>query len=161
MKFRSRKLNEALYHFFVILFGLFMIYPLLWMLSASFKNNVEIFQGLNFFPKEPTMGNYINGWKGVSGYSFGRFLYNSMAIAVINILANIISCSMAAYAFAKLKFKLSKILFSVMMLTMMLPFHVRLIPQYIIFNKLGWINTFLPRNVLSGVKCLRYHASPW
>ena len=128
-------------------FGLFMIYPLLWMLSASFKNELEIFQGVNFLPDTPTIANYINGWKGVSGYTYGRFLYNSFAISIINILANILSCSMAAYAFSKLKFKLSRIFFSIMMLTMMLPFHVRLIPQYIIFNSLGWINTWLPLTV--------------
>ena len=141
---RTIKPKSLTFHILVIFFGFFMIYPLLWMLSASFKLQTEIFTGLHFFPKEPTFGNYINGWKGVSGYSFGRFLYNTMFIAVLCIVGNIISCSMAAYAFAKLKFKLNKILFSVMLLTLMLPFHVRLIPQYIIYMKLGWVNTFLP-----------------
>jgi len=141
MKIRS---GDVLFHILIILFGLFMIYPLLWMVSASFKNNVEIFAGLNFLPKAPTIGNYTNGWKGVSGYSFGRFLFNTTFIAIMCIIGNVISCSMAAYAFSKLKFSLNKILFSVMLLTLMLPFHVRLIPQYIIYNKLGWINTYLP-----------------
>ena len=141
MKIRYR---DLIFHLLVIFFGLFMIYPLLWMLSASFKDGLEIFSGLNFLPKNPTIGNYANGWKGVSGYSFGRFLYNSTFISVMCIIGNIISCSMAAYAFSKLKFKLNKILFSIMMLTLMLPFHVRLIPQYIVYNKLGWVNTFLP-----------------
>ncbi|MCL2320017.1 MAG: carbohydrate ABC transporter permease [Treponema sp.] len=141
---RTIKFKGLPFHFFVILFGLFMIYPLLWMLSASFKLQTDIFTGFDFFPKQPTVDNYINGWKGVSGYSFGRFFYNSMFIAVLCIIGNIISCSMAAYAFAKLKFKLNKILFSIMLLTLMLPFHVKLIPQYIIFMKLGWVNTFLP-----------------
>ena len=138
------KTNDFLFHLIVILFGIFMLYPLLWMLSASFKTNTEIFTGINFFPKEPTLGNYINGWKGVSGFSFGRFLYNTFLIALICIIGNVLSCSVTAYVFAKLKFKLNKILFSIMLLTLMLPFHVKLIPQYIIFLKLGWVNTFLP-----------------
>jgi multiple sugar transport system permease protein len=139
--------NSLVFHFFVILFGLFMVYPLLWMLSASFKTNAEIFTGLNFLPQNPTFGNYINGWKGVSGYNFGKFLGNSLFIAVLCIAGNIISCSMAAFAFSKLKFKLNSFLFSIMMLTLMLPFHVKLIPQYIVYNTLGWVNTFLPLTV--------------
>jgi multiple sugar transport system permease protein len=141
---RTNKLKGLSFHIIVIFFGLFMIYPLLWMLSASFKLQVEIFTGLNFFPKEPTLGNYLNGWKGVSGYIFGKFFYNSMFIALMCIVGNIISCSMAAYAFAKLKFKLNRILFSIVLLTLMLPFHVKLIPQYVIYMRLGWVNTYLP-----------------
>ena len=121
-----------------------MLYPLLWMLSASFKTNNEIFTGINFFPKDPTFDNYISGWKGVSGYSYGRFFINSLFITGLCMIGNMVSCSMAAYAFAKLEFKLNKILFSIMMLTLMLPMHVKLIPQYIVYNELEWINTYLP-----------------
>ncbi|MDR0656923.1 MAG: carbohydrate ABC transporter permease [Treponema sp.] len=143
MIIRSQK-NSLIFHFFVILFGLLMIYPLLWMLSASFKTNAEIFTGVNFFPKEPSLGNFINGFKGVSGYTFGRFLWNSFFIAFLCILGNILSCSMAAFAFSKLKFRLNAFLFSIMMLTLMLPFHVKLIPQYVVYNTIGWVNTFFP-----------------
>lgn len=138
------KRSEFLTHFFIILFGLLMVYPLLWMLSASFKTDSEIFQGLNFLPQKPTFQNYVFGWRGVSGYSFGRFFLNSIFIAAMGIVGNVISCSMAAYAFAKLEFRLKKPLFAIMMLTLMLPFHVKLIPQYIVFNKIGWVNTYLP-----------------
>jgi len=136
--------KEILFHFLIVLFGLIMLYPLLWMLSASFKTNNEIFQALNFLPQNPTIENYTNGWKGVSGYSFGRFFLNSFFIAGLCIIGNILSCSMAAYAFAKLDFKLRNLLFSIMMVTLMLPLHVKLIPQYIVFSKLGWVNTYLP-----------------
>ena len=144
MNMRKIKLNDFLFHLFVILFGLFMLYPLLWMVSASFKVEIEIFTGLEFWPREPTFENYINGWRGVSGFSFGTFFMNSLLLAIVGIIANIITCSMTAFAFAKLRFKLNKIMFSIMLLTMMLPFHVRLIPQYIIFMRLGWVNTFFP-----------------
>ncbi|MDR2096881.1 MAG: carbohydrate ABC transporter permease [Treponema sp.] len=144
----NRKARESLvFHFFIILFGLVMLYPLLWMLSASFKTNAEIFTGVNFFPKEPVITNYINGWKGVSGFSFGRFFLNSLLVVIVCTIGNIITCSMAAYAFSKLKFKLNAFLFSIMMLTLMLPFHVKLIPQYIVYNALGWVNTFLPLTI--------------
>ena len=138
------RLSNLGFHLFVIFFGLFMIYPLIWMLSSSFKPQTDIFTGFSFWPENPTFDNYINGWRGVSGFSFGKFILNSMFLACMCIIGNIISCSMAAYAFSKLKFKLNKVLFSIMLLTLMLPFHVKLIPQYIIFMRLGWVNTYLP-----------------
>lgn len=121
-----------------------MIYPLLWMLSSSFKPSNEIFDSKAFFPQTFTLENYSIGWKGVSGYTFGRFFMNSFFVVFMCILGNFFSCTTAAYAFAKLDFAFKKIFFAIMMGTLMLPFHVTLIPQYIIFNKLDWINTFLP-----------------
>ena len=147
--FSRKRFFELLFHVLVVAFGFAMLYPLLWMVSASFKTDQEIFTGLNFWPHNPTLANYINGLRGVSGFSFLRFFRNSFFLAGVNIVGNVISCSMAAFAFAKLPFKFSKILFSIMMLTMMLPMHVRLIPQYVVFNRLGWIDTFLPLTVPS------------
>jgi len=117
------------------------------MASASFKEDIEIFQSPSLIPQNPTFKNYVYGWRGVSGYTFGRFLFNSFLISFIGIIANILSCSMAAFAFAKLDFRFRNIFFAIMMITLMLPFHVRLIPQYIIFNKMGWVDTFLPLTV--------------
>ena len=140
----SKKWKTLLFHGSILIFGFMMLYPLLWMISASFKTNAEIFSGLNFMPQNPTLDNYRNGLKGISGFSFFHFFGNSFLIAGLCIIGNLISCSLAAFAFAKLPFKLSGFLFSVMMVTLMLPMHVRLIPQYIVFNRLGWINTYLP-----------------
>ncbi|AEE96501.1 MULTISPECIES: carbohydrate ABC transporter permease [Mahella] len=142
MKVKQRR--NLLMHFLIILFGLIMIYPLIWMLSASFKEDVEIFQSTSLLPKNPTLNNYIYGWKGVSGVSFGKFFINSFFLAIVSIIANILSCSMAAYAFSKLEFRFKNTLFAIMLVTLMLPFHVRLIPQYIVFSKIGWVNTYLP-----------------
>lgn len=140
----KKAFRVSIYHILIILFGISMLYPLLWMLSASFKTNAEIFSGTNFFPQSLNLDNYISGLRGVSGYSFLRFFFNSFFIAALAIVGNIISCSMAAFAFAKLPFKLSGFFFSIMMITLMLPMHVKLIPQYIVFNSMGWVDTFLP-----------------
>ena len=121
-----------------------MIYPLLWMLSSSFKPSNEIFASKTFFPQVFTLENYSIGWKGVSGYTFGLFFRNSLYVVFMCILGNAICCTMAAYSFAKLDFTFKKILFAAMLGTLMLPFHVTLIPQYILFNKLDWINSYLP-----------------
>lgn len=145
----KKKVNALLFHILVILFGFAMLYPLLWMISASFKTEAEIFTGIHFLPQNPTLHNYINGLRGISGHSFLRFFGNSFMIAFINIVGNVISCSLAAFAFAKLKFRFSGIMFATMMVTMMLPMHVRFIPQYIVFMRLDWIDTFFPLTVPS------------
>lgn len=143
----SKFKNHLVTYILITLFALIMIYPLLWMVSASFKNDVEIFQSLSLIPQEPTLKNYVYGWKGVSGVSFGKFFINSIIISGTCVLANVLSCSMAAYAFSKLEFKFKNLFFGIMLITLMLPFHVKLIPQYIIFNHIGWVDTFLPLTV--------------
>ncbi|WP_419955589.1 carbohydrate ABC transporter permease [Neobacillus niacini] len=138
------KLSIILTHIIIIAIGIIMLYPLLWMVSSSFKDNVDIFKGTSFFPKEIIFDNYIKGWNGISGYTFATFFKNSLFICTMAIIGNVISCSMAAYAFSRLDFAFKKVLFAIMLITLMLPFHVTVIPQYIMFNKLEWINTFLP-----------------
>lgn len=140
----KKRMNHLLYHFFILGFVMLMLYPLLWMISASFKETLEIFQGTGFFPKTIRLDNYKLGWKGLSGISFGRFFLNSLLIVIIAMAGNIMSGLLAANAFAKIKFPLRNFWFAVMMATLMLPMHVKLIPQYILYNKLGWINTYYP-----------------
>lgn len=139
------KLNKKiLIHIFIIVVGFAMIYPLLWMLSSSFKPSTEIFASESFLPEQFTLENYIEGWKGISGYTFTTFFANSFFVTFMVVMGTLISSSMAAFAFAKLEFPLKNVFFAIMMGTLMLPYHVKLIPTYIVFNILGWINTFLP-----------------
>lgn len=140
----KRRVHTAIYHVVIIGFALIMLYPLLWMISASFKDSVEIFQGVNFWPKEFRLDNYALGWKGLSGVTFGTFFLNSFFLVIFAIIGNVISCLLAANAFAKLNFPLKKFWFALMLGTLMLPMHVKLIPQYVMYNSLGWINTYLP-----------------
>src|SRR5690606_30005075 len=121
-----------------------MLYPLLWMVSSSFKEQTEIFSGISFFPSEATFENYTEGWAGLSGVTFGKFFLNTFFIVTIGIIGNVLSCSMAAYAFSRLNFSFKKFWFAIMLITLMLPFHVTIIPQYIIFNSFDWVNTYLP-----------------
>lgn len=136
--------SPVLRHGLNIAISLLMIYPLLWMFSSSFKHPEQIFADSGLWTGPFTLDNYILGWKGLSSVSFATFFKNSFIISGMSIVGNIISCSMAAYAFARLQFFGKWVLFGLMLLTMMLPNHVTMIPQYIIFNKLEWVNTFLP-----------------
>ncbi|GIP15554.1 sugar ABC transporter permease [Paenibacillus montaniterrae] len=131
-------------HLFIIALGILMLYPVLWLISSSFKPNQLIFSEPGLWPKQWTLDNYIKGWAGFQGQSFGRFFLNSAFISIMCVLGNIVTCSLAAFAFARLKFKLSKLWFALMIVTIMLPYHVTLIPQYIIFSELDWLNTYYP-----------------
>jgi multiple sugar transport system permease protein len=129
-------------HLLLIAFGIIMVYPLIWMLTRSFLTNTDIF-GDGAGGGGLTLANYLDGWNSL-GIPFGRFMLNSMIVAIACIVGNLVSCTLAAYAFARLKFRLRGLWFAIMLLTLMLPFHVVVVPQYILFNSLGWVNTFVP-----------------
>lgn len=143
MDYVNRK-TEWFKHLIIIMIAFVMLYPVLWMLGSSFKPANQIFSEIGLWPKQWVWGNYAQGWSGVQGNPFSRFLGNSLIVSLGAVLGNVISCSMAAYAFARLSFRFKTAGFGLMLMTIMLPHHVTLIPQYILFNKLGWVNTFLP-----------------
>ncbi|BDZ39050.1 carbohydrate ABC transporter permease [Microbacterium suwonense] len=137
---RLRSLGK---HALLILFSVIMIYPLIWLLVSSLKPNADIFRDLSIFTTDLTVDNYVNGWNDLQ-HPFGLFLLNSTIIAFGAIIGNLLSCSMAAYAFARLKFRFRTLAFTLMLGSIMLPFQVILVPQFIIYKELGWLNTFLP-----------------
>ena len=128
---------------FLIACSLIMIYPLIWMLSASLKPDNEIFGELNLIPSTVQWDNYPEGWNGLV-VSFSTFFLNSTFVTVLAVIGNVMSCSFAAYAFARLEFTGRTVFFALMMMTLMIPYHVVLIPQYLLFLKAGWVNTYLP-----------------
>ncbi|MFS8115625.1 carbohydrate ABC transporter permease [Rhizobium jaguaris] len=141
---RRRRDWRWLLHVVLIVGAFLMLYPLLWMIGSSFKPEGEIFSNLNPIPTRLYFSNYIKGWTLGTGTSFSTFFLNSFIVCLGAIVGNLLSCSLAAYAFARINFHFKGILFALMIGTLMLPFHVTVVPQYIIFNRLGWINTFLP-----------------
>lgn len=145
---RTRKINAVIYHTLVIIFGFSMLYPLLWMIASSFKPNSEIFVSVSsLIPKTFTLENYTTGWRGFSGLSFAVFFKNSFIVAIVGTIGSVFSASVVAFGFARLRFKGQKLWFTLMILTMMLPNQVMMIPQFVLYNKLGWVGTFLPLTV--------------
>jgi multiple sugar transport system permease protein len=140
---RRSLLRRIITHTLLIAFAITMIYPLLWMLSSSFKPYELIFTDPGIWPSTFTVENYREGWS-LLGVTFGTFLRNSFVLSILAVIGNMFACSLAAYAFARMEFRFRKTLFALMLMTIMLPFHVTVVPQYIIFHHLGWIDTFLP-----------------
>ncbi|XBX08099.1 carbohydrate ABC transporter permease [Enterocloster clostridioformis] len=141
----TRKISTVIYHVLVLGFGLMMIYPLIWMVMSSFKETNTIFTTAgSLIPEKFTLQNYINGWKGFAKISFGVFFKNSLFISIVATIGTVISSALVAYGFARCEFKEKKLLFSAMLISMMLPAQVLMIPQYLWYQKLGWVGSYLP-----------------
>ncbi|MCW5719602.1 MAG: carbohydrate ABC transporter permease [Devosia sp.] len=123
--------------------SILMLYPLLWMLAASFRPENEIFTSASIIPSEWSIDAYFRGWNGLRT-SFGVFFTNSFIISILSVVGNVLACSLAAFAFARLEFRGRRLWFALMLMTLMLPYQVTLIPQYVLFRQLGWVDTFLP-----------------
>jgi multiple sugar transport system permease protein len=140
---RAAQGKRLITHVLLIGFGLLMLYPLLWMLSSAIKPEALIFREPGLIPSSFTLDNFSDGWNALR-HPFGHYFLNSAIITAGAVIGNLVACSLAAYAFARLEFPLKKLCFAIMLGSIMLPLHVVLVPQYILFSDLGWINTFYP-----------------
>jgi len=141
----NKKIKKIALYLFILILGLIMIYPVLWMISGSFKSDNEILSGsLNLIPKEFKDGNYSAGWAGFAGISFFTFFKNSFIVSSISTIATVLSSTCIAYALSRIEFKGRKFWFAVMLVTMMIPAQVILIPQFLIYNKLNLVGTYIP-----------------
>ncbi|MGW2149849.1 carbohydrate ABC transporter permease [Nonomuraea bangladeshensis] len=136
-------LRKAAKHAALVLLALVMLYPVLWMVVSSLRPNSEIFRRPGLILDSLQVQNYGEGWNALAS-PFGHYLLNSAILVLACIVGNLVSCSMAAYAFARLDFTGKRLWFAVMLGTIMLPIHVIIVPQYILFSQLDWVNTFLP-----------------
>jgi multiple sugar transport system permease protein len=139
-----RRFRHLLLHLVLLALLFVMIYPVIWMVLSSFRPELEIFGDKGIIPTTWTLENYVNGWNLFGGKTFADFFINSFVICIFAVVGNLIACSMAAYAFARLNFRLKWFWFAIMLGTIMLPIHVQLIPQYVFFFSVGWVNTILP-----------------
>lgn len=153
MKPTKTAVRAAVTHIFMILLGTIMLYPLIWMFFSSFKTNSEIFGGLNLLPKEPVWDTYQKGFKGTGQITYATFFLNTFALVLPTVVLTVFSSALVAYGFARFKFRLKKPLFMLMISTLMLPNAVLIIPRYLLFNKLGWLNTYLPFIVPAAFAC--------
>ena len=141
---RPSRLRPLVWHVVVVAVLVVLLYPVAWLVGTSFKPADEVLSNIGILPHSPTGSSYRSVFQGVAGYSLWTYVGNSLIVSVGAVLGNVLTCSLAAYAFARLRFRGRSVLFGFMIATIMLPLHVVLIPQYIIFQKLGLVDTFLP-----------------
>ena len=120
-----------------------VLYPLFWMIGTSFKSQEEIASNIGLFPEHFTPHNFVEGWNKFDE-PFGRFFLNSALVATLTVLGNTVSCLLAAYALGRLRFRLRGFWFAIMIGTLLLPGHVLIIPQYILFRTLGLVGGDFP-----------------
>ena len=141
---RRQRLSSITRYSLLTIVGLIMLYPLIWLIGASFKPNSEIFADPGFWPDEPTVSGYVEGWKTSTPYTFGRFFWNTFLIITPKVIGTAISCTLVAYGFARFEFPGKRILFAILIATLLLPNVVTRIPQYLLFRDIGWLDSFLP-----------------
>lgn len=122
--------------------GIILIIPLLWMVFTSLKPMEEIVRyPPTFFPEKIVWENYLDT---IAAFPFWRYARNTLFITVLVVIGNVLSNSFIAYGFAKLDFPGKKLMFALVLSTMMIPGFVTMIPQYVLFSKIGWVGTYLP-----------------
>lgn len=140
-----RRTGRTVYHVLMVAGSFLMLYPLLWMVSSSFKPNGEIFTtSTSLIPATWTVEHFSTGWKGFAGYGFDVFFANSLFVATVATLGMVASSALVAFGFARLRFPGRNLWFVAMIGTMLLPGQVMMIPRFVLFNRMGWVGTFLP-----------------
>lgn len=144
---RKRRTSTIIRYTVLTVVGLIMIYPLVWMVGATFKKNSEIFTSMNPIPLKATFNGYKNAIKSYGGnINIWKAMLNTYSYVVPEVILTVISSVLTAYGFARFKFIGHKVLFAFMMAMLFLPQVVLNIPQYMLFNKFGWVgsNLYLP-----------------
>ena len=141
---RRSAVKSVIFHTFVIAISAVILYPALWMLMSSLKPTSEIIGNISLIPENASFDNFAKALSGIGGVSFWTFFMNSLILAVSSVVGVVLSSTITAYAFARVNFPGRQVWFALMIATLLLPFHVVIIPQYIIFNELGLVNTFVP-----------------
>jgi multiple sugar transport system permease protein len=143
--FARRRGAAVVYHLVVIALSFLMIYPVLWLIASSFKGPSEIFvDSYSLLPHKLAFSNYADGWKGFGGITFTTFFANTFVIVLLSTFGQVASSALVAYGFSRIKFKGRRFWFVCMIATLLLPPQVLYIPQYLLFSKLGWLNSFKP-----------------
>lgn len=137
----------------IIVIGLLLIYPILWMFFAAFKTNEEIFGSTRLLAEHYSLTNFIEGWKASGVHTYATYFVNTFKLVIPVTVFTLISSTLVAYGFARFHFPGKNILFAMLIATLMLPNSVIIIPRYTLFNKFGWVDSYLPFYALAILAC--------
>ncbi len=137
-----RKILKFVTYILITIGAILMILPFLWMISTSFKNPLKVYElPIKWIPETFNIKNYTRLF---TEYNFSLYIFNSLKLAALNIIGNVLSCSLVAYGFSFLRHRYKNKIFVLLLATMMLPGAVTFFPQFILFNHIGWYGTTLP-----------------
>jgi multiple sugar transport system permease protein len=140
---RIRRIRRSGAYILLIISSAVFLLPFLWMLTTSLKSDAEnLAFPPQWFPDSFHVDNYVKGWSG--SLPFTTFLLNTILITALSMVGNLISCILPAYAFARMRARAAGIMFTALLATMMIPREITLVPKFIMFSKLGWVDTYLP-----------------
>lgn len=141
----KKKIGTVAFHVLCLLFAVTSLYPILWLFASSLKESSQVFvDSASLIPETLHFENYAKGWSGFGGVTFTTFFINTLFVVILSVVGVAISCPLIAYGFARLKFKFKRFWFITVMFSMMLPTQIIMVPQYVMFNKLGCIDTYIP-----------------
>lgn len=143
-KLQNQKISAVMRYVVLTLVAVVMLYPIIWLVGASFKENNEIFTSIGFIPKRLDFQAYIDGWNTKGDYTFTLYFINTFKYVVPKIIFTLLSATLTAYGFARFEFPFKKIMFSLLMATMFLPQVVTRIPLYLFWKNLGLLDTYVP-----------------
>ncbi|HOQ76782.1 MAG TPA: carbohydrate ABC transporter permease [Thermoclostridium sp.] len=149
----KKKLGKIISYIILITIGILMCYPLIWMFFASFKTNAEIFAGVRLLPESFSFESFRYGWKGVGGNSYSIFFTNSFLLVVPTTILTVVSSALVAYGFARFEFRAKKILFTILLGTLMLPNAILIIPRYTIFRDFNVLDSYYPFYLMAAFAC--------
>ncbi|WP_320122285.1 carbohydrate ABC transporter permease [uncultured Sphaerochaeta sp.] len=141
---KRKQVDKILNYIILIAIGIVMVYPFLWLIGSSFKTSYEIFADLSVIPKNPTLNGYKNGWRAAGASTFLTFFKNTYVYVVLKVLATALSAVVVGYGFSRFDFPYKKSMFSVLIATLLFPMTVVLVPSYIMFSKIGWVDSYTP-----------------
>ena len=143
-KLRKRNSVSVGLYIAVLVVGLVMLLPIVWMFFATFKTNEEIFGSLKLLPSHWSFQPYIDGWNVNGRITYATFYINTFVLTIVTTLITVFIAALVAYGFARFKFPMKKLLFTILISTLMLPNAVLMIPRYSIFNTLGMLDSYMP-----------------
>lgn len=150
------KKHNAIAYILLVLVGLVITFPFIWMFFACFKTNAEILGSTKLLPSSFDLSAFSRGWNGVGNITFATYFKNTFVMVIPTVLLTVFSCSFVAYGFARFRFPFKKFFFALMISTLMLPNSVIIIPRYLIFNKAGLLNTYWPFYLPAAFACFPF-----
>lgn len=144
LKLKDKSMKDIIAYSVLIIIMFLMLYPLIWLFFATFKTNDEIFGSISLLPESFSLRGYIEGWKGSGQYTFTTYTLNTLILVIPVVVFTVFSSSIVAYGFARFTFPFKKTLFALMIATLMLPGTVIIIPRYIMFRNLSWLDSYMP-----------------